>query len=214
MRATLQGPAGRTDLDLAELRRRLAMPAAGELLPEDPLRPSEGPLRPASVLVPIVARNEGLTVLLTRRTERLRHHSGQVAFPGGREEAHDASPEATALRETREEIGLDPVHVELVGRLEEYRTGTGFRITPVVGILRPPFELLADAGEVDEIFEVPLSFLFDPANHAKRSRHIGERTVAFYEIEYGGNVIWGATAAMLVRFYRRLLAAGAATERA
>jgi len=209
MLAVLKGPQGPIQLDVQELRRRLSMPASGDSLPGDPIRFGDGPFRPASVLVPIVAREDELTLLLTRRTERLRHHSGQVAFPGGREEPGDPSPEATALRETREEIGLDARHVELIGRLDEYRTGTGFRITPVVGIVRPPFLLRADANEVDEIFEVPLSFIFDPANHEQKSRRIGERSVAFYEIGYSGHLIWGATAGMLVRFYRRLLASGA-----
>lgn len=169
---------------------------------------------PAAVLVPLVDHPDGLTVLLTQRAEGLRKHGGQISFPGGRIERGDDGPLAAALRETREEIGLDPRHVELVGRLDEYRTGTGFRITPVVGILRPPFALSPDAGEVDAIFEVPLSFLLDPANHAQRSRMIGERSVDYYEMAYGDHVIWGATAAMLVRFYRRLVAVGSATERA
>ena len=213
MRATLRAPDGVTHLDIPELKRRLSLPASGDVLPGDPVRIREGLFRPASVLVPIVARDRELTVLLTRRTERLRHHSGQVAFPGGREEPHDPSPEATALRETREEIGLEPRHIEVIGRLDEYRTGTGFRITPVVGIVRPPFSLMPDDGEVDEIFEVPLTFLFDPANHEQKSRSIGDRTVSFYEIGYSGHVIWGATAGMLVRFYRRLVAAGGPASR-
>jgi 8-oxo-dGTP pyrophosphatase MutT (NUDIX family) len=160
--------------------------------------------------MPIVAREEGLAVLFTQRTAHLKSHSGQVAFPGGRAEAHDSSPEATALRETREEIGLDPRHVEVLGSLPEYHTRTGFRITPVVGLLEPPFQLTPDANEVERIFEVPLAFLLDPANHRQDSRlWQGERRW-FYTMDYGGHTIWGATAGMVVNLYRYLSTAPAA----
>jgi 8-oxo-dGTP pyrophosphatase MutT (NUDIX family) len=205
MRATLIGREA-VELDIATLKRMLALPRDASGDSSDPGALDDATLRPASVLVPIVAREEGLTVLFTRRTERLRNHSGQVAFPGGREEPQDGSPEAAALRETREEIGLDAAHIELIGRLDQYRTRTGFRITPVVGIVQPPFALLRDPHEVDEIFEVPLSFLLDPANHAQRSREFEGRTARFYVMQYGTHCIWGATAGMLVAFYRRLAA--------
>jgi 8-oxo-dGTP pyrophosphatase MutT (NUDIX family) len=127
-----------------------------------------------------------------------------VSFPGGRAEPGDADAASTALRETEEEIGLARARVELIGRLPEYLTRTGFRVTPVIGLVRPPLELLPDSREVEEIFEVPLAFLLDPANHRRETRRIGERSVAFYVMEYQGRVIWGATAGMLVNLYRRL----------
>ena len=161
---------------------------------------------PASVLVPIVPRAAGMAVLFTQRTAHLKAHSGQVAFPGGRAEPHDAGPEATALRETQEEIGLHPRHVELLGRLPDYHTGTGFRVTPVVGLVAPPFELAPDANEVERIFEVPLAFLMDPANHRRGSREWQGETRWFYTMDFEGHVIWGATAAMVVNLYRYLAA--------
>lgn len=171
-------------------------------------RPDASSLKAASVLLPIVMRPHELTVLFTRRTDLLKDHSGQVSFPGGRVEARDASPEATALRETQEEIGLAPDRVELLGRLADYHTRTGFRVTPVVGLVTPPFELSPDATEVEEVFEVPLSFLLDPANHQRHSRVFQGRQVHYYAIAYREHYIWGATAGMLVNFYRHL-AAGA-----
>ena len=156
-----------------------------------------------AVLVPVVAR-PAPTMLLTRRAAHLKDHSGQVSFPGGRVHQDDASPEATALREAREEIGLDPARVELLGRMPEYLTRTGFRITPVVGILTPPFETLRDANEVEEIFEVPLAFLLDPANHQRQSREWQGQLRWFYAMPYQRHYIWGATAGMLVNLSRRL----------
>jgi 8-oxo-dGTP pyrophosphatase MutT (NUDIX family) len=123
----------------------------------------------AAVLVPVVARDTGATVLLTQRTMHLRDHAGQVSFPGGRSEANDASPEATALREADEEVGLDAGQIEILGRLPEYRTGTGFVITPVVGLVTPPLNLKLDDFEVAEVFEPPLEFLLDRANHQRHS---------------------------------------------
>ncbi len=132
--------------------------------------PAADRMRAAAVLVPMVARPEGTTILLTRRTEHLHHHAGQISFPGGRIEESDASPEDAALRETEEEIGLPRGRVELIGRLGLYRTGTGFEITPVVGWVTPPFDLAPDRFEVAEVFEVPMSFIADPKNHERRSR--------------------------------------------
>lgn len=161
-------------------------------------------LRPAAVLVPIVARSDDVTVLLTRRTDHLHHHPGQISFPGGRVEKTDISSVMTALRETEEEIGLSPDKVELLGELPEYVTGTGFRITPVVGLVHPPFELKLDTFEVAEAFEVPLSYFLDPANHQRHSREYQGRMRQYYAMPYGGHFIWGATAGMLVSLYRYL----------
>lgn len=196
------------ELDLAELRRRLARPGPPvSLYGDQGARPAASGLRRAAVLVPIVARAEELAVLFTQRTAHLRDHSGQVSFPGGRAEPQDASAEITALRETREEIGLEPGRVEIVGRLPDYRTRTGYLIAPVIGVLSPPLELRPDAEEVESVFEVPLAFLLDPRNHARDSRlWQGERRW-FYAIRYRERTIWGATAGMLVNLWRHLVEA-------
>ena len=154
-------------------------------------------LRAAAVLVPLVDRPQGLTVLLTQRNEHLSSHAGQVAFPGGRVEDGDADAVATALRETEEEIGLDRRHIEPVGRLDSYVTRTGFTVTPIVGIVQPPFDLVLDAAEVAEAFEVPLDFLLDPANRETRTSEFQGIARHFYVYPYPGRYIWGATAGML-----------------
>jgi 8-oxo-dGTP pyrophosphatase MutT (NUDIX family) len=162
---------------------------------------------PAAVLVPLVERETGLTVLLTQRATQLRTHAGQVSFPGGRMESTDADPKATALRETYEEIGLDPRFVTVVGYLpDQIILISGFRVTPVVSFVRPGFELLLDATEVQETFEVPLSFVLDPANHRKRQRRFrfGDAEIELPDIPYGDRNIWGATAGMLIALYRVL----------
>jgi 8-oxo-dGTP pyrophosphatase MutT (NUDIX family) len=162
------------------------------------------PLRPAAVLVPLVDRPEGLTVLLTRRTTHLAHHAGQVSFPGGHIEPDDGGPMDTALRETEEEVGLDRRHVEVIGHLDTYVTRTGFVVTPVVGIVHPPFATTPDPHEVDEVFEVPLAFLMDPANHQKCSAEFEGTTRHFYAMPYDRHFIWGATAGMLINLYEVL----------
>ena len=196
------------EIDVAELRRRLARPPPLEasLYGDDGSGREQAAVIPAAVLVPIIAHAEGLTVLFTRRTAHLKAHSGQVSFPGGRAEPGDATPERTALREAEEEIGLAARRVEVLARLPEYLTRTGFRVTPVVGLIEPPLELVPDAREVDEVFEVPLGFILDPVNHRRESRQIGERLARYYVIEHQGRTIWGATAGMLVNLYRVLAA--------
>lgn len=171
----------------------------------DSSRAPPSPLVPAAVLVPLVQRDDGLTVLLTQRTAHLANHGGQISFPGGRVEPSDPDSTAAALRETQEEIGLSPESVDVLGRLDDYVTGTGFQVVPVVGLIHPPFTLVPDSFEVEDIFEVPLAFVLDPANHQRHSRATptGE-TRYFYAIPFGDRYIWGATAAMLVNLYEAL----------
>ncbi len=161
-------------------------------------------LKTAAVLVPLVEHNTGLTVLLTKRTDHLHHHAGQVSFPGGRVEADDLDVVDTALRETEEEIGLDRGFVEVAGYLGDYETGTGFHVTPVVGFVRLGFDLTVDDFEVADVFEVPLEFLFDPKNHQRHSREYNGRKRQYYAMPYGEFYIWGATAGMLMNLYRRV----------
>jgi len=155
-------------------------------------------LRAASVLVPLVDRAEGFSILLTQRTAHLSRHAGQIAFPGGRVDEGDADEVATALRETEEEIGLSRSHIEPIGRLDRYITRTGFTVTPVVALVEPPFTLTVDPNEVSEAFEVPLDFILDPANRQKDSYDFQGVTRYFYVFRYGERNIWGATAGMLV----------------
>ncbi len=190
-------------VDLERLRASLLPePLAGQFVQEDGA--ADLPLTPAAVLFPIVLRDDGYTVLLTQRTAHLRDHAGQISFPGGRVEEYDLSPRDTALRETEEEIGLARELVEIVGFLPEYRTGTGFRVTPVVALVRPPFVLQPDPFEVAEIFEVPLSFLIDPANHQQHSMHYRGALRNYFAMPYGEYFIWGATAGMIRSLSERL----------
>jgi len=164
--------------------------------------------RPAAVLVPLVLhehRKNSPTVLFTRRTDHLHHHPGQISFPGGGMEEGDSSAEETAVREAEEEIGLAPERVELIGRLPDYLTGTGFRVTPVVGLLHSPIKLKLDGFEVAEAFEVPLAHFLDPANHRQHSIRInGGEMRSFHAMPYGSYFIWGATAGMLMTLYQLL----------
>jgi 8-oxo-dGTP pyrophosphatase MutT (NUDIX family) len=159
--------------------------------------------RPAAVLVPLVERPD-LTVLLTQRATALRNHAGQIAFPGGRIESGDGSPLAAALREAHEEVGLEADRIQVVGYLPDHVVMTGFRVTPVVAFVRPGFELKLDAREVEDAFEVPLDYVFDPANHRLRLRRSGftGEDVQFKDIPFGERNIWGATAGMLLTLYR------------
>jgi 8-oxo-dGTP pyrophosphatase MutT (NUDIX family) len=192
----------------ARFEQRLSWTAEAQ----DPRWKEYGDPRVAAVLVPLVVREEGITVLLTQRADHLNDHAGQVSFPGGRHEPFDADSTATALREAQEEVGLDPKRVEVLGALPDYLTGTGFRVTPVVALVHPPFSVKADSFEVAEIFEVPLSFLMNPSHHEIRVFRWegGERR--FFAMPYpradadGDYFIWGATAGMLRNFYRFLAA--------
>jgi 8-oxo-dGTP pyrophosphatase MutT (NUDIX family) len=191
-------------LDLAELRRRLAARSPLEFAVYGDDGAGRSGTTAAAVLIPVIAQAQGLTVLFTQRTQHLKSHSGQVSFPGGRAEPGDASAEFTALREAQEEIGLALERVEILGRLPEYHTRTGFRVTPVIGLIQPPLELTPDPREVESVFEVPLSFLLDPANRQRRTRELQGRSVGFYVFEYQGHMIWGATAGMLVNLHKML----------
>ena len=202
--------------DPAEIRHRLRAAGsslgrrsgAGALRGDHDLNPDlvpKRPLKPAAVLVPLIQHPQGMTVLLTRRTAHLAAHAGQISFPGGGLEECDADAVACALRETAEEIGLPPERVEVVGRLDTYVVRTGFEVTPVVGLVTPPFDIAPDEFEVAEVFEVPLDFILDPANHERRLREDfnGVRR-EFWAMPYGEYFIWGATAGMLVNLYEVL----------
>lgn len=168
--------------------------------------PLDANLRPhmAAVLIGLVARPGEVTVILTQRSAALRVHAGQVAFPGGKIESSDESPAAAAMREAHEEIGLNSGHIEPLGYLDPYLTGTGFRIIPVVAKIKPPFDLKINHNEVEDSFEVPFAFLMNEANHALTSRIFDGRTRVFYSMPYGERNIWGATADILRNLYERL----------
>jgi 8-oxo-dGTP pyrophosphatase MutT (NUDIX family) len=155
-------------------------------------------LRPAAVLIPIVEREAGLTLLFTRRTDHLDAHAGQISFPGGQIEVDDADPVAAALRETEEEVGIEGPKIRPIGRLDTYITRTGFEVTPVVGLVRPPFTVEPDRFEVAEVFEAPLDFFLVPENRGRHSRVFEGAERHFYVFEYRDYFIWGATAGMLV----------------
>jgi 8-oxo-dGTP pyrophosphatase MutT (NUDIX family) len=190
------------------LRARFAAPVAWEPEPAETALPRRDSITAASVLIALVEREEGLSMLLTQRTAHLTDHAGQISFPGGRAEDYDASAVDTALREAEEEIGLQRRHVDVLGTLPDYVTGTGYRVTPVVGLVHPPFELTPDPNEVAEIFEVPLAFLMNAANHRRLSFDLpeGAGRRSFYAMPYERFFIWGATAGMLRNLFHFLRA--------
>jgi 8-oxo-dGTP pyrophosphatase MutT (NUDIX family) len=191
------------------LRDRLARPAptsARNLSDGFRLPGREGALTPAAVLVPLVNRPDGLTVLLTQRSADLSDHAGQISFPGGRVEPDDASVDTAALRETEEEVGVPRERITLLGHLSDYETVTGYRVTPVVGWIDPPFAVHPDPVEVADVFEVPLAFVLEPANQQRHFRILGNLRRDYYAIPFGPRYIWGATAAMLLILDRTLRA--------
>lgn len=176
---------------------RLAGPSSDFDLNPGIRPPADKPLRPAAVLVPVWLGSEGAGLILTKRSSHLKHHPGQIAFPGGKVDATDATPEAAALREAREEIGLLPSRVEILGTLPVHETVTGFAVTPFVGLIRGPFDPTPEAGEVEEVFTVPLSHVLCPARFAiERRRWMGVWR-RYYTVPYGPHYIWGATARIL-----------------
>ena len=192
------------------LRDRLAdtrEPAASTLYCDEETLPGAEQQRPASVLIPVIARDNP-TVLFTVRAKNLRSGSGQISFPGGRAEPDDPTPEHTALRETFEEIGLPPERVEILGRLAHYVTRAGHCITPVIGLVQSPLVLLPNDDEVAEVFEVPLEFLLDRRNHLRHSHHSDGRLRHYFAIPYGDYYIRGVTAGLLVNLHRRVAGDG------
>ena len=186
--------------NLSRLQRALEAPASGSSdfdLNPDTRPTAERTLSPASVLVPLIERGAGLNLLLTRRAARLRHHPGQIAFPGGKQDPGDRTALAAALREAREEIGLEPGQVRILGRFDSHETVTHFTVTPFVGLVDPEFAPIADRREVDEIFEVPLGFVLDPANFQIHGRRWQGAWRRYYVVPFGPHYIWGATARIL-----------------
>lgn len=204
-----------TDYSIADLRQRLGRetgPFGTDDHGDHHLNPAlrhliiKPDLRDAAVLVPVVERDGGPSVILTQRTESLRRHSGQVAFPGGRIDPEDATPEAAALRETHEEIGIAPDRVEVFGRMPDYLTGSGYRIAPVFGLVDPRVTMVANPDEVAAIFEVPLAFLMNPDNHVRQSRTWEGQERFFWTMPHDDRYIWGVTAGIIRTIYERLYA--------
>jgi 8-oxo-dGTP pyrophosphatase MutT (NUDIX family) len=194
------GPSGEPRLTRAEIRARLDGRSIGQRGNGTP----EADNIAAAVLVPLIERSEGWFVVLTLRSADLADHAGQISLPGGRIDPGDADAPAAALREAEEEIGLAPDYVELAGRLDTWFTGTGFEVTPIVGLVRPPPRFVPDPVEVAEIFEVPLDFILDKRNHQLRARELGGQQRFFWAIPYFHRNIWGATAGMLVNLAEAL----------
>lgn len=208
----------RVDLSIELVRQRLlryqpadcSLPHRGdhELNPDMPFPIPDSELKLAAVLIPIINRPEGPTVLLTQRVETLRLHAGQIAFPGGRVDGPEETPQAAALREAQEEVGLEPERVEIITSLDCYRTRTGYNITPVAGVVQPGFSLTLQEAEVADAFEVPLAYLIDPGHRRRESRVFQGVPRFFYAIPYGPRYIWGATAGIIVNLADALLSHG------
>lgn len=181
------------------------MPEQGDHRLAERLAPVDGALhRPAAVLIPIIARPAEATVLLTHRSAHLKDHAGQIAFPGGKMAPSDATPMDTALREAKEEIGLEGRFVEPIGHLDPYLSSTGFRIIPVVAMIDPEHQLVIDPNEVESIFEVPLGFLMDPTRHEQHSREWRGAMRRYYAMPFGEHYIWGVTAGIIRNLYERV----------
>lgn len=174
----------------------------------EPLFVQRNRMIPAAVLVPLVDRSEGLSLLLTQRAMHMHDHPGQISFPGGRVDLTDSTRIETALREMEEEVGVDRSHVDILGTLPEYRTGSGYRVTPVVSIVTPPFEVRTNPDEVADVFEVPFSFFMNGSNYQIRSAEFPSRMGrrSFYTVPYQNRFVWGATAGMLRNLYHFLRA--------
>lgn len=200
---TVLGPLPAEKLMLSETVGSSDFDLNPELAPQSTRPDAVRAARPAAVLIPAIAR-PAITLLFTQRTEHLSAHAGQISFPGGKCEPSDPTPIATALREANEEIGLDPGAVEPLGILDCYLTGTGFCITPVIGLVSPEVSLVLDRNEVADTFEVPLTFLMDGANYQRHTRTIGDRERHFYAVPFAGRFIWGATAGILNHMRQRL----------
>lgn len=191
-------------MDIARIEACLARGSPAAALPRGDndlnpgMSPTRTPLIPAAILIALVLRDGALRVILTRRTSHMRDHGGQIAFPGGRADPGDTDPVDTALRETAEEVNLPRDRVRVLGRLPSYVTRTGYVVTPIVGEVRGPVDLRPEPFEVEEIFEVPLAFLLDRANHQRHARDIAGVRREFYAMPYGPYYIWGATAGMIV----------------
>jgi 8-oxo-dGTP pyrophosphatase MutT (NUDIX family) len=169
-------------------------------------RPEGRPLKEAAVLVALMDRPEGLSVLFTRRTADMPTHAGQISFPGGRRQSEDASPVDTALREAREETGLDPALARVLGASDAYETVTAYRVQPIVALVQPPPAFSPDPREVADVFEAPLSFLMDPSNHVREERMWNGMKRSYYAIPFEDHYIWGATAGMLRALWLRAFA--------
>lgn len=184
--------------------KKVSMPGLEGDLPGLLRKLNPGSWTPAAVLVGIVDRGDSLNVLLTQRAEGLKHHPGQISFPGGRIETGDQGPDDAAVREAQEEIGLDPGFVQVLGHLPDYLTISRYTVTPVIALVQPGFTLVPDMQEATDAFEVPLNFLMDTANHTLRKRQLFDHLVPVYEIHYQDRNIWGATAGMIVSLHQQL----------
>lgn len=193
------------DTSLADDPTDVVLPPASDKWPKDLAISMQQALKPASVLIPVIEHGTALTVLLTRRSAELKHHASQISFPGGSMEKNDSDLEATALRETHEEVGIAPADVAVLGYLEPMPTVTGFAVTPVIGLIAPPLSLTIDVSEVELAFEVPLAFLLDEANAHSTIRDYKGGKIPTIEFRFAGHRIWGATAHMLVSLREKLI---------